>query len=75
MHDVNLVGRARAQKMTLLAPFVSVEVPENCFLGNKSYRLWNAQRPYLCLNKSVKAFKSIIKKIVVCYLLMKFFSS
>jgi hypothetical protein len=31
LYYVNLVGRTRAHKMTLLAPFVSVEVPENCF--------------------------------------------
>jgi hypothetical protein len=61
MYDVNLVGRTRAHKMTLLAPFVSVEVPENCFKV-LSYRLWNALRPDLCLNESVSAFKSTIKK-------------
>jgi Reverse transcriptase (RNA-dependent DNA polymerase) len=61
LYDVNLVGRTRAHKMTLLAPFVSVEVPENCFKVI-SYRLWNALRPDLCLNESVSAFKSIIKK-------------
>jgi Reverse transcriptase (RNA-dependent DNA polymerase) len=61
LYDVNLVGRTRAHKMTLLAPFVSVEVPENCFKVT-CYRLWNALRPNLCLNESVSAFKSIIKK-------------
>jgi len=61
MHDVNLVTRTRAHKMTLLAPFVSVEVPENCFKV-ACYRLWNALRPNLCLNENVNAFKSALKK-------------
>jgi hypothetical protein len=38
MYDVNLAGRTRAHKMTLLAPFVSVEVPELSFKV-LSYRL------------------------------------
>ena len=38
-------------KMELLAPFVSVEVPENCFKVT-CYRLLNALRPNLCLNES-----------------------
>jgi hypothetical protein len=40
MYDVNLATRTRAHKMTLLAPFVSVIVPKNCFKV-MCYRLWN----------------------------------
>jgi hypothetical protein len=61
MYDVNLAGRTRAHKMTLLAPFVSVEVPELSFKV-LSYRLWNKLKPELCLNENVNAFKSAIKK-------------
>lgn len=37
----NLVSRTKAHQMTLLAPFVSVEVPEQCFevLSYSRYRL------------------------------------
>jgi hypothetical protein len=61
MYDVNLAGRTRAHKMTLLAPFVSVEVPELCFKV-LSYRLWNKLKPELCLNPNINAFKSALKK-------------
>ncbi|MGL5469451.1 MAG: reverse transcriptase family protein [Shewanella sp.] len=61
MMDVNLGARTRAHRMTLLAPFVSVEVPENSFKV-ACYRMWNALRPNLCLNANVNAFKSAIKK-------------
>jgi hypothetical protein len=52
MYDVNLARRTRAHKMTLLAPLVSVEVPENCFKV-LCYRLWNGLKSNLCLNANI----------------------
>jgi hypothetical protein len=56
MYDVNLARRTRAHKMTLLAPFVSVEVPENCFKV-LCYRLWNGLKSNLCLNANINSVK------------------
>jgi hypothetical protein len=59
LYDVNLAGRTRAHKMTLLAPFVSVDVPETCFKV-KCFRLWNGLRPNICLTENVNTLKKVV---------------
>jgi hypothetical protein len=55
---------SRSHKMKLLAPFVSVEVPESCFKV-KCYRLWNNLPPTLCLNPNLTAVKKILEEQIL----------